>query len=180
MGLYWKKKFGGVEAKNLIEYGKDLFEEYKEMMEIKVRSFVEEVSKFGVKLWLMLKMLMVDVEDEVSRALFIRLVRATNVVAMDSGGMLDLFVLVCYCGFELMLKMIWKMFDLEWDEVFMFRVFFNKTTLDEIDFVEMYIFDRDVAFYDFIGYVKFDFIGMCVYSLKCMKMIFELKNFFVD
>ena len=99
-GLHRKKKSGGAEAKNLIEYGKDLFEEYKETMEIKARSFVEEASKLGAKPRPTPKMPMVDVEDEVSRALFIRLVRATNVVAMDSGGTSDPFASVRYRGLE--------------------------------------------------------------------------------
>ena len=179
-GLHRKKKSGGAEAKNLIEYGKDLFEEYKETMEIKARSFVEEASKLGAKPRPTPKMPMVDVEDEVSRALFIRLVRATNVVAMDSGGTSDPFASVRYRGLESTSKTIWKTLEPEWDEVFTFRVPPNKTTLDETDFVELHIFDRDVALHDFIGYVKLDLTGTRVYSSKRTKMTLELKNLPAD
>ncbi len=99
---------------------------------------------------------------------------------MDKGGTSDPFASVRYRGLESTSKTVWKTLNPEWDEVFTFRVPPNKIKLDETDFVELHVFDRDVALHDFIGYAKIDLTGTRVYSTKKTRVTLDLQNLPAD
>lgn len=166
--------------KNGGESLRERYEELKEDLTVKARAFLEEASKLGAKPRPTPKLSTIDVEDEVSRALFIRLIKASDVIAMDSGGTSDPFASVRYRGLESTSKTIWKTLNPVWDEVFTFRVPPNKLTLDETDFVELHLFDRDVALNDFIGYAKLDLTGTKVYGSGRTKVSLKLKSLPMD
>ena len=178
-GLSRKKK-AKRQSKNIVEYAQNQMQEYRETLEEKCRSFVAEAGKLGAKPRPTPKMPTIDVEDEVSRALFVRLIKANDVLAMDKGGTSDPFASVRYRGLESTSKTVWKTLNPEWDEVFTFRVPPNKIKLDETDFVELHVFDRDVALHDFIGYAKIDLTGTRVYSTKKTRVTLDLQNLPAD
>jgi len=140
--------------------------EYRDKVERKVEKFVAEVSLLGAKQKPAPKLPVIDVEDEVSRCLFMRVIRANDVLAMDSTGTSDPFTNVRYRGLESTTKTIYETLNPEWNEVFTFRVPPNKTTLDDTDSVEFYVYDRDVALNDFIGYAKLELTGTKVSSSR--------------
>ena len=152
-----------------------MVQEYREIAEKKMKNLVAELSLLGVKPKPAPRLPMIDVEDEVSRCLFIRVVKANDVLAMDSGGTSDPFTSVRYRGLESTTKTIYETLNPEWDEVFTFRVPPNKITLDETDAVEFHVFDRDVALHDFIGYTKLDLAGTKVYSSQRTRSVLKLE-----
>ena len=174
------KKRKGQHSSNPVEAAKEMFEEYKDDLKARATAFVEEASKLGAKPRPTPKLPCIDVEDEVSKCLFVRLIRATDVVAMDSGGTSDPFASVRYRGLESTSKTIYETLNPEWDEIFTFRVPPNKITLDETDVLEFHVFDRDVALHDFIGYAKLDLMGTRVYNNKRVTTTVKLENLPAD
>jgi len=152
----------------------EMVQEYRESAEKKLQSFVAELSLLGAKPKPAPRLPVIDVEDEVSRCLFVRVVKATDVLAMDSGGTSDPFTSVRYRGLESTTKTIYETLNPEWDEVFTFRVPPNKISLDETDALEFHLFDRDVALNDFIGYTKLDLTGTKVYGTRRTRSVLKL------
>lgn len=174
-----KRRGVAKKAKGSETFGEQL-EEYKQELKTRAKSFMDEVLKLRAKPRPAPRLPTIDVEDEVSRALYVRLIKATDVIAMDSGGTSDPFASVRYRGLESTSKTEWKTLNPVWDEVFTFRVPPNKITLDETDAVELHLFDRDVALNDFIGYAKIDMTGTKVYSTKRTKVTLKLKGLPLD
>jgi len=112
----------------------------------------------------------VEVEKEVSRHLFVRLIRAKNVLAMDDGGTSDPFTEIRFRGLQNVSKTMEKTCDPEWDQTFTFSIPNGKRVLDASDAVELYVYDRDVALNDFIGYAKLDLEGEEVQDEESMKL----------
>ena len=84
----------------------------------------------------------VEVEKEVSRHLFVRLIRAKNVLAMDDGGTSDPFTEIRFRGLQNVSKTMEKTCDPEWDQTFTFSIPNGKRVLDASDAVELYVYDR--------------------------------------
>ena len=177
-GLSRKKK-AKRQSKNIVEYAQNQMQEYRETLEEKCRSFVAEAGKLGAKPRPTPKMPTIDVEDEVSRALFVRLIKANDVLAMDKGGTSDPFASVRYRGLESTSKTVWKTLNpggtkylrLECRRI---RSSSTRRTLSS------YVFDRDVALHDFIGYAKIDLTGTRVYSAKKTRVTLDLQNLPAD
>ena len=112
----------------------------------------------------------VDVEKEVSKTLFVRLIRAKNVLAMDDGGTSDPFAEIRFRGLQNISKTIKKTCDPEWEQTFTFNIPNGKRVLDASDAVELYVYDRDPALNDFIGYAKLDLEGEEVQDEESMKL----------
>lgn len=77
----------------------------------------------------------------------------------DSDGFSDPFAVIRYRGLESTSSTKMKTLSPEWGEVFTFRTPPGKDELDEEDQVELFIYDRDFALNDFIGYAKYDLSG---------------------
>ena len=112
----------------------------------------------------------VDVEKEVSKTLFVRLIRAKNVLAMDDGGTSDPFTEIRFRGLQNVSRTIEKTCDPEWEQTFTFNIPNGKRVLDASDAVELYVYDRDQALNDFIGYAKLDLEGEEVQDEESMKL----------
>ena len=112
----------------------------------------------------------VDVEKEVSRTLFVRLVKAKNVLAMDDGGTSDPFTEIRFHGVQNVSKTIDKTVNPEWDQTFTFKIPNGKRVLDATDKVELFMYDQDQGgLNDFIGYAKISLDGEEVQDEESMK-----------
>ena len=96
--------------------------------------------------------------------------RAKNVLAMDDGGTSDPFTEIRFRGLQNVSRTIEKTCDPEWEQTFTFNIPNGKRVLDASDAVELYVYDRDQALNDFIGYAKLDLEGEEVQDEESMKL----------
>ena len=104
----------------------------------------------------------VDCEETVSRCLFVRVIGAKDLLAMDSGGTSDPFVVARYREADFIAHDS-ATTNPQWDETFTFNAPPGKEELDDSDEVELMVYDRDFGgLNDFIGFCKINMAGVKV------------------
>lgn len=159
----------GVGVERYVNMAKDYVEESYEDFNKTFKKALHEASRLGAKIPPTPRLPTVDCEEVVSRCLFVKLHRADGLLAMDSDGLSDPFVVIRYRGLEASSTTKMKTLSPEWGEVFTFRTPPGKEELDEEDQVEVIVYDRDFALHDFIGYASVDLSGTQVSAAKPTK-----------
>ena len=148
----------------LIVRGKDLVADYYENGNEKLKRLLKDASRLGgAKIPPTPRLPTVDCEEVVSRCLFVRVIGARDLLAMDSGGTSDPFVILRYRGLEVSSRTIPLTLNPHWDETFTFNAPPGKEELDDSDEVELMVYDRDFGgLNDFIGYCAINMAGVKV------------------
>ena len=130
----------------------------------KLKTFLRDASRLGgAKIPPTPRLPTVDCEETVSRCLFVRVIGAKDLLAMDSGGTSDPFVVARYRGSEVSSRTIPLTTNPQWDETFTFNAPPGKEELDDSDEVELMVYDRDFGgLNDFIGFCKINMAGVKV------------------
>lgn len=159
-----KKKQYDASVTGLTSYVKDTAMDYYENGNEKLKDVLRNASRLGgVKIPPTPRLPTVDCEEVVSRCLFVRVIGAKELLAMDSGGTSDPFVVVRYRGLEASSRVIPLTLDPHWDETFHFNAPPGKEELDDTDEVELMVYDKDFGgLNDFIGYCKINMAGVKV------------------
>jgi hypothetical protein len=130
----------------------------------KLKTFLRDASRLGgAKIPPTPRLPTTDCEETVSRCLFVRVIGAKDLLAMDSGGTSDPFVVARYRGSEISSRTIPLTTNPQWDETFTFNAPPGKEELDDSDEVELMVYDRDFGgLNDFIGFCKINMAGVKV------------------
>ena len=130
----------------------------------KLRRALRDASRFGsARIPPTPRLPTVDCEQVVSRCLFVRVIGAKDLLAMDGGGTSDPFVVARYRGSEVSSRTIPLTLNPQWDETFTFNAPPGKEELDDTDVVELMVYDRDFGgLNDFIGFCQIDMAGVKV------------------
>ena len=148
----------------LMRRGKDFVTDYYENGNEKLKRLLKDASRLGgAKIPPTPRLPTVDCEEVVSRCLFVRVIGARDLLAMDSGGTSDPFVVLRYRGLEVSSRTIPLTLNPHWDETFTFNAPPGKEELDDSDEVELMVYDRDFGgLNDFIGYCAINMAGVKV------------------
>ena len=143
---------------------KDLLTDFYENGNERLKAALRDASRLGgVKIPPTPRLPTVDCEEVVSRCLFVRVIGAKDLLAMDSGGTSDPFIVARYRGLEVSSRTIPMTLNPQWDETFTFNAPPGKEELDDSDEVELMVYDRDFGgLNDFIGFCKINMAGVKV------------------
>ena len=106
----------------------------------------------------------VDVKARTNQCLFLRIVAADDVIAMDSGGVSDPFAVARWGSLECKTEVVYETVSPEWDETFTFQLGSCPDVIE--DDVTVCLYDYDLALNDFLGFVKVPLKGKRVSNPK--------------
>jgi len=94
----------------------------------------------------------VDVREKTSKCLFLSIVAADDLLAMDSGGVSDPFAVARWGALECKTEVVYKTVAPVWNETFVFHLGACPDIVDED--ITLCLYDYDLALNDFLGFVR--------------------------
>ena len=106
----------------------------------------------------------VDVSEKTNLCLFVKIEKAEELLAMDSGGVSDPFATARWGSLECTTEIIYETVDPVWDETFVFNLGAVGEVIEEN--ITLCLYDYDLALNDFLGFVRVDIKGKKVSNEK--------------
>lgn len=106
----------------------------------------------------------VDVKARTNVCLFVRIVAADDVIAMDSGGVSDPFAVARWASLECKTEVVYATVTPEWDETFTINLGSCGDIIE--DDINVCLYDYDLALNDFLGFVKVPLKGKSISNPK--------------
>ena len=94
----------------------------------------------------------VGVGEKTSKCLFLSIVAADDLLAMDSGGVSDPFAVARWGALECKTEVVYKTVAPVWNETFVFHLGACPDIVDED--ITLCLYDYDLALNDFLGFVR--------------------------
>ena len=94
----------------------------------------------------------VDVKAKTNLCLFLSIVAAEDVLAMDDGGVSDPFAKARWGSLECTTEVVYETVNPEWNETFVFNLGACKDEIEED--ITICLYDYDLALNDFIGFAR--------------------------